>query len=67
MIDNLRVFVSAEDLFTFTSYPAKLDPELPIGNNTYENNTLQSVLTTGVDQGHYPLPRSFTLGLTVGF
>ena len=66
-IDNLRLFASVEDIYTFTSYPANLDPELPIGNNTYQNGNLQSVLTTGVDQGHYPLPVTFTFGLSVGF
>jgi TonB-linked SusC/RagA family outer membrane protein len=66
-IDNLRLFASVEDIYTFTSYPANLDPELPIGNNTYLNGNLQSVLTTGVDQGHYPLPVTFTFGLSVGF
>ncbi|MDR1644399.1 MAG: TonB-dependent receptor [Tannerellaceae bacterium] len=63
LIDNARIFVSAEDLFTFSNYVANLDPELPIGNNSLYN----SVLNTGVDRGHYPLPRTFTIGLTVGF
>jgi TonB-linked SusC/RagA family outer membrane protein len=60
-IDNLRVYVSMEDLFTFTSYPAGLDPEIPIGNNSIFN----SVLTTGIDQGHYPLPFTLTFGLSL--
>jgi hypothetical protein len=60
-IDNLRVYVSMEDLFTFTSYPAGLDPEIPIGNNSLFN----SVLTTGIDQGHYPLPFTFTIGVNL--
>ncbi|MDR1356336.1 MAG: TonB-dependent receptor [Tannerellaceae bacterium] len=63
LIDNARVFVSAEDLFTFSNYVADLDPELPIGNNSIYN----SVLNTGVDRGHYPLPRTFTIGLNIGF
>jgi TonB-linked SusC/RagA family outer membrane protein len=67
LIDNARVFVSAEDLFTFTSYPGNLDPELPIGNNSMFNGSNDSVLRTGVDRGHYPLPRAFTFGLSLGF
>jgi TonB-linked SusC/RagA family outer membrane protein len=66
-VDNARIFASVEDIYTFTSYPANLDPELPIGNNTYINNVYQSVLTTGVDQGHYPLPMTFTVGINIGF
>jgi TonB-linked SusC/RagA family outer membrane protein len=67
LIDNARVFASAEDIFTFTSYPGNLDPELPIGNNSDFNGYTDSVLNTGVDRGHYPLPRAFTFGLTLGF
>jgi TonB-linked SusC/RagA family outer membrane protein len=63
LIDNARVFVSAEDIFTFSNYVANLDPELPIGNNSFYN----SVLNTGVDRGHYPLPRTFTVGVNIGF
>ncbi|MDR3350952.1 MAG: TonB-dependent receptor [Prevotellaceae bacterium] len=61
-IDNLRVYLSMEDLFTFTNYPANLDPELPIGNNSSPFN---SVLTTGIDQGHYPLPFTISFGVSI--
>jgi TonB-linked SusC/RagA family outer membrane protein len=67
LVDNMRVFVSAEDIFTFTGYVANLDPELPIGNNSQFNGANDSVLRTGVDRGHYPLPKAFTFGLTLGF
>ena len=52
--EQVRVFVSGENLFTITNYSG-LDPEIvPI--------------TTGIDKGKgYPLPRKFTLGLTVKF
>jgi TonB-linked SusC/RagA family outer membrane protein len=61
-VDNLRVYIGMEDLFTFTSYPAGLDPELPIGNNAGFGS---SVLTTGIDSGHYPLPFTITFGLSL--
>ncbi|MDR1920009.1 MAG: TonB-dependent receptor, partial [Tannerellaceae bacterium] len=63
LIDNLRVFASVEDIYTFSNYVDNLDPELPIGNNSMYS----SVLTTGIDQGHYPLPVTFTFGLNLGF
>ena len=55
-MDNLRLFASVENLFTFTGYEAG-DPE--IGTS--------QVLQTGFDGGRYPFPRTYTFGITVGF
>lgn len=55
-INNLRVYISLEDYFTFTKYPG-LDPEAGSGNN----NSL------GIDRGVYPIPRKFMTGLSVNF
>ncbi len=53
-IEQIRVFASAENLFTWTNYSG-IDPE-----------TVD--IRTGVDAGkNYPLARRFTLGLTVKF
>ena len=53
-IDELRVFVSGENLFTWTNYPG-LDPE-----------TVD--ITSGFDlMSNYPLARKYTLGLTLKF
>ena len=53
-IDELRVFVSGENLFTWTNYSG-LDPE-----------TVD--ITTGIDYTlNYPLARKYTLGLTLKF
>lgn len=53
-LDNLRVFVSGENLFTITNYSG-MDPETVDIRN-------------GIDSGqNYPLARKFTLGLTVNF
>ncbi|GHT08049.1 SusC/RagA family TonB-linked outer membrane protein [Bacteroidia bacterium] len=59
-LDNLRLSAAVEDLYTFTKYPGGLDPEFTqAGTN--------GVQTNGIDQGRYPLPRTFTFALTVGF
>ncbi len=57
-IDRLRVYVSAQNLFTITGYSG-YDPEIGAYN---QNSLLQNI-----DMGHYPLPRMFTFGLNLGF
>ncbi|WP_223816131.1 SusC/RagA family TonB-linked outer membrane protein [Adhaeribacter rhizoryzae] len=52
-----RVYVSAQNLHTFTNY-LNYNPEV----SNYEGP-----LTGGVDYGAYPLPRTFTLGVNLGF
>lgn len=55
-IQDLRVYVSLENLATITGYKCG-DPE--VGDN--------SVLKTGFDGGHYPFPRTYAFGLSVQF
>ena len=53
-MQEVRFFVSGENLLTFTNYSG-IDPEIVNIN-------------TGIDQGrNYPLARKYTLGLTVKF
>lgn len=49
--DRLRIYASAQNLFTITNYSG-LDPE---------------VSNRGIDGGQYPVSRVFTLGLNVSF
>ena len=55
-IQRLRVYVGAENLFTFTGYEG-FDPELASGSYT----------TIGVDKGIYPQARTITIGANVTF
>lgn len=55
LIKRIRVYVSAQNLLTFTQYSG-FDPE--IGST--------SPLASGVDDGVYPIPRTYMLGLRVG-
>ncbi|MDW8159108.1 MAG: hypothetical protein RML72_09590 [Bacteroidia bacterium] len=57
-LSQLRVFVQAQNLFTFTNYSG-LDPEL--------NFQGDATLTMGTDFFTYPQPRTITFGLNVGF
>jgi len=56
-INNLRVFVSAENLFTITSYTG-YSPEIG-----YTDGNKQK----GVDYAQYPQSRKFTFGLNLNF
>lgn len=64
-LDNLRLFASVENLLTVTKYVANLEPEFGSGNIGINN--ANPILLNGFDNGHYPLQRTFTLGLTIGF
>ncbi len=61
-IGSLRVYVSAQNLLTFTDYPG-LDPEVnwKTGGNTNSNRNL------GLDYGSYPNAKSVTIGFKLGF
>ena len=54
-IDRLRVYVSAENLITFTKYHG-FDPEISSGGTSL-----------GVDYGVYPQARTLMIGVNVGF
>ncbi|NJO68942.1 MAG: SusC/RagA family TonB-linked outer membrane protein [Bacteroidetes bacterium] len=57
-LSKLRVYMNAQNLYTFTKYSG-WDPEVgSIG---------QSSLQTGIDGGHYPVARVFMMGVQVGF
>lgn len=53
-VSRLRLYVSAENLFTFTGYKG-LDPEL--ANDA----------APGIDRGYYPQARTYTVGFNLNF
>lgn len=55
---NLRFYASAQNLKTWTDYSG-YDPEVGSYN--------QNPLINGVENGRYPIARSFTFGLNAGF
>lgn len=57
-MSNLRIYLSAQNLYTFTKYSG-YDPEI----GSYDNG----ILLMNVDQGHYPNPRTITMGVNVEF
>lgn len=61
-LQNLRIYVSMENLFTLTRYKG-YTPDL---GETDLAGTTYSVFTRGIDQGRYPQSRTFSLGLQIG-
>lgn len=57
-LTRLRLHAGVQNLYTFTDYSG-YDPEI--------GSTNQDVLLSGIDNGRYPSPRTFTLGLNVEF
>ena len=56
---KIRLYVSANNLFTFTKYSG-LDPEIGFGN-------VNQSWARGIDVGYYPQPRTYMIGLNVNF
>lgn len=59
-IQNLRLYVNAENLLTITPYEG-FDPEISSGTTTVIGTSL------GVDRGVYPQARTISLGLNASF
>ena len=57
-ISQCRLYLQVQNAFTFTKYNG-MDPE--IGNGGLDS------WVTGVDQGYYPRPRTFLVGLNLKF
>ena len=57
-MSRLRIYGSAQNLYTFTKYSG-YDPEIGSFN--------QSPLLSGIDNGRYPSPRTFSIGVNVEF
>ena len=61
---QLRVYFSAQNLYTFTKYPG-MDPEVGFGgNNAYGGG---NSWVSGIDLGSYPLSRTYLVGLNFKF
>lgn len=56
MVNRIRVYVSAENLLTYTKYDG-FEPEIAAGGYT----------TIGVDKGIYPQSRTFSIGANITF
>jgi TonB-linked SusC/RagA family outer membrane protein len=60
---SLRLYVSAQNLFTITNYSG-LDPEIGYGRSYTD---VPSALNRGVDIGNYPTSRTYLVGANIAF
>lgn len=59
---SIRVFASAQNLFTITDYPG-LDPEVGYGN---DGSAADGNRNIGVDYASYPNVKTYTFGINIG-
>jgi TonB-linked SusC/RagA family outer membrane protein len=62
LIENLRIYLAATNLFTLTGYSG-LDPEMTVSTNSKGEGDRAN----GIDWGTYPVAMSYTLGLSLTF
>ncbi|MGV3559364.1 SusC/RagA family TonB-linked outer membrane protein [Larkinella arboricola] len=62
-LTKARIYVSSQNLLTFTKYTG-LDPEVGVNGSAGDASKL---LTNGIDYGQYPQPRTLLIGLNIGF
>ena len=64
-LQQARIYVSAQNLFTFTKYPG-MDPEVGYGGGDYTTNSTNSWVS-GIDIGSYPSARTFLIGVNLKY
>jgi TonB-linked SusC/RagA family outer membrane protein len=63
---ELRLYGSAKNLYTFTSYPG-MDPEVGYSPTDDNNSDRNFPWGSGIDLGLYPQSRTFMIGLNITF
>ncbi len=64
-VKGLRIYVTAQNLLTFTKYSG-LDPEMHTSDNI-NAETYRGDVAAGIDWGTYPSARSFIAGVNLNF
>jgi TonB-linked SusC/RagA family outer membrane protein len=64
-LQQARLYISAQNLFTFTKYPG-MDPEVGYGGGDYTTNT-SNAWVSGIDVGSYPSARTFLIGVNLKY
>lgn len=64
-ISKFRIYTTAQNLFVLTNYSG-YDPEIG-GSSTVSPGQQSTAAGIGIDRGNYPQPRSFILGVQLGF
>jgi TonB-dependent starch-binding outer membrane protein SusC len=65
-VDALRIYVTAQNALTWTTYPG-LDPEIQANTNDTRGLGISSDLAVGIDWGTVSAPRTFIMGVKLDF
>ncbi|WP_198673914.1 TonB-dependent receptor [Chitinophaga alhagiae] len=57
-VQSARLYTSVQQAFVFTKYP---------GQNPEVNDTRDQQITAGLDNGSFPIPRTFMIGANINF
>jgi TonB-linked SusC/RagA family outer membrane protein len=66
VVGSLRIYVSAQNLFTITNYSG-YDPEVGNRTPTVSAANPTGALTNGIDYAVYPQPKSYNVGIQASF
>ena len=61
-LSSMQIYVQGQNLFTLTKYKG-LDPDINIRNSGADNQDIHM----GIDEGSFPVAKSYNVGLRVGF
>jgi len=61
-LSSVQVYVQGQNLFTFTKYKG-LDPDINLRTSGNDNQDIHM----GIDEGAFPVAKSYNIGLRVGF
>ena len=61
-LSQVQVYVQGQNLFTFTKYKG-LDPDINLRTSGNDNQDIHM----GIDEGAFPVAKSYNIGLKVGF
>ncbi len=61
-ISSAQIYVQGQNLFTFTKYKG-LDPDINLRNSGTDNQDIHM----GIDEGAFPVAKSYNVGLRLGF
>jgi TonB-dependent starch-binding outer membrane protein SusC len=61
-ISSAQIYVQGQNLFTFTKYKG-LDPDINLRNSSTDNQDIHM----GIDEGAFPVAKSYNVGVRLGF
>jgi len=61
-LSSAQIYVQGQNLFTFTKYKG-LDPDINLRSSGTDNQDIHM----GIDEGAFPVAKSYNVGVRIGF